>query len=143
MTTASGSVVGSGGAGHAGPGSTYTPITLAHATLSPGAELTLPWRPEFNALVYALSGTGSVGSARQPLHGGQLAVFGAGDTLTVRADANQDSHTPTLDVLVLGGRPIQESLAWAGPFVMNTEAEVRQAFADFQAGRLGTIPATH
>jgi quercetin 2,3-dioxygenase len=130
-------------AGHAGPGSTYTPITLAHATLSPGAELTLPWRPEFNALVYALSGKGSVGAARQPLRGGQLAVFGAGDTLTVRADTSQDSHTPALDVLVLGGRPIQESLAWAGPFVMNTEAEVRQAFADFQAGRLGTIPAAH
>jgi len=130
-------------AGHAGPGSTYTPITLAHATLSPGAELTLPWRPEFNALVYALSGKGSVGAARQPLRGGQLAVFGAGDTLTAHADTSQDSHTPALDVLVLGGRPIQESLAWAGPFVMNTEAEVRQAFADFQAGRLGTIPAAH
>jgi len=130
-------------AGHEGPGSTYTPITLAHATLSPGAELTLPWRPEFNALVYALSGKGSVGAARQPLRGGQLAVFGEGDTLTVRADTSQDSHTPALDVLVLGGRPIQESLAWAGPFVMNTEAEVRQAFADFQAGRLGTIPAAH
>jgi redox-sensitive bicupin YhaK (pirin superfamily) len=130
-------------AGHAGPGSTYTPITLAHATLSPGAELTLPWRPEFNALVYALSGNGSVGSARRPLRAGQLAVFGAGDTLTVRADTSQDSHTPTFDVLVLGGRPIQESVAWAGPFVMNTEAEVRQAFADFQAGRLGTIPAAH
>ena len=127
-------------AGHAGPGSTYTPITLAHATLSPGAELTLPWRPDFNALVYALSGKGSVGASRAPLRGGQLAVFGAGDALTVRADTSQDSHMPALDVLVLGGRPIQEPLAWAGPFVMNTEAEVRQAFADFQAGRLGSIP---
>ena len=82
-----------------------------------------------------------MGAKQQPLRGGQLAVFGAGDTLTVRADTSQDSHTPALDVLVLGGRPIQEPLAWAGPFVMNTEAEVRQAFADFQAGRLGSIPA--
>ena len=44
--------------GHAGPGVTYTPITLAHATVSPGATLALPWRPDFNALVYVLSGTG-------------------------------------------------------------------------------------
>ena len=42
----------------AGPGSTYTPITLAHATLQPGAELTLPWQPDFNALVYVLGGAG-------------------------------------------------------------------------------------
>ncbi|MDQ1670448.1 MAG: quercetin 2,3-dioxygenase [Actinomycetota bacterium] len=128
-------------AGHAGPGSTYTPITLAHATLSPGAELTLPWRPDFNALVYALSGNGSVGPTRQPLRGGQLAVFGSGDTLTVRADTGQASNTPTVDVLILGGRPIREPLAWGGPFVMNSEAEVRQAFMDFQAGKLGVIPA--
>jgi hypothetical protein len=128
-------------AGHAGPGSTYTPITLAHATLSPGAEVTLPWRADFNALVYSLSGRGSLGDARRPIRSGQLAVFGAGDRLTVRADASQDSNAPALDVLLLGGRPIREPLAWAGPFVMNTEAEVRQAFVDFQAGRLGTIPA--
>ncbi len=127
--------------GHRGPGSTYSPITLAHATLHPGAELRLPWRPDFNALVYALSGRGAVGST--PVRSGQLAVLGAGDTLTVRADQTQDAHTPQLDVLVLGGRPIREPLAWAGPFVMNTEAEVRQAFVDFQSGRLGTIPADH
>jgi redox-sensitive bicupin YhaK (pirin superfamily) len=82
-----------------------------------------------------------VGNA--PVRSGQLAVLGAGDSLTVRADQAQDAHTPQLDVLVLGGAPIREPLAWAGPFVMNTEAEVRQAFADFQAGRLGTIPAAH
>jgi redox-sensitive bicupin YhaK (pirin superfamily) len=125
----------------AGPGSTYTPITLIHATISPGARLTLPWRPDFNALVYALAGAGSVGTERRPLRSGQLAVLGAGDILSVQADDVQDSHTPSLDVLVLGGAPIREPVAWYGPFVMNTEAELRQAFEDFQAGRLGTIPA--
>ena len=129
----------------AGPGSTYTPITLAHATLQPGAELALPWQPDFNALVYALGGSGVVGSGggARPLRAGQLAVLGAGDTVTVRADAAQESRSPELDVLVLGGRPIREPVAWYGPFVMNNESELRQAFADFQAGKLGTIPAAH
>ena len=127
----------------AGPGSTYTPITLLHATLSPGAELVLPWRSDFNGLVYALGGAGTVGTGRQPLRSGQLAVYGPGDTLTVRADDSQDSHTPQLDVLVLGGRPIREPVAWYGPFVMNTKAELLQAYEDFQAGRLGTMPALH
>jgi redox-sensitive bicupin YhaK (pirin superfamily) len=129
--------------GSDGPGSTYTPITLIHATVSAGARLTLPWRPDFNALVYALGGAGSVGTERRPLRSGQLAVRGAGDTLSVQADDAQDAHTPSLDVLVLGGAPIREPVAWYGPFVMNTEAELRQAFEDFQAGRLGTIPAQH
>ena len=126
-----------------GPGSTYTPITLAHLTLSPGARATLPWRPDFNALVYALGGAGSVGTERRPLRAGQLAVLGAGDVLSVQADDVQESRSPELDVLVLGGQPIRETVAWYGPFVMNTEAELRQAFADFQAGRLGQVPAEH
>jgi len=129
--------------GSDGPGSTYTPITLIHATISAGARLTLPWRPDFNALVYSLGGAGSVGTERRPLRSGQLAVLGAGDVLSVQADDTQDSHTPALDVLVLGGAPIREPVAWYGPFVMNTEAELRQAFEDFQAGRLGTVPAQH
>jgi quercetin 2,3-dioxygenase len=127
----------------AGPGSTYTPITLAHATLQPGAALTLPWQPDFNALVYVLAGAGTVGAERRPLRAGQLAVLGAGETITVRADGAQETRSPELDVLVLGGRPIRQPVAWYGPFVMNDESELRQAFADFQAGRLGTVPAHH
>ena len=130
-------------AGQQGPGVTYTPITLVHATLSPGASLTLPWRPDFNALAYILAGRGTVGTKGRPVELGQLAVFGPGDTVTVTADAKQDSRQPDLDVLFLGGRPIREPVVAYGPFVMNTKAEVMQAFQDYQAGRLGSIPAAH
>jgi quercetin 2,3-dioxygenase len=127
--------------GHAGPGVTHTPITLIHATLSPGARLRLPWRQDFNALVYALAGHGGVSAERHPLRWGQLAVLAGGDTVTVEAAEAQESRSPALDVLVLGGQPIREPVAAYGPFVMNTRAELLQAFEDFQAGRLGTVPA--
>ena len=130
-------------AGHRGPGSTYTPITLVHATLSPGAELAVPWRSDFNALAYVLAGHGTVGAERRPARMGQLAVFGPGNTLTFAADRVQESRAPTFDVLLLGGLPIREPIAWMGPFVMNTREEVLAAFADYQAGRLGTVPAVH
>jgi redox-sensitive bicupin YhaK (pirin superfamily) len=130
-------------AGLRGPGSTYTPITLVHATLAPGAQLVLPWRADFNALAYVLAGHGTVGTERRPARMGQLAVFGPGNTLTFAADEVQESRAPTFDVLLLGGRPIREPIAWMGPFVMNTREEVMTAFADYQAGRLGTIPAVH
>ncbi len=127
-------------AGHDGPGSTHTPISLIHATLAPGAEMRLPWRPDFNALVYGISGSGSVAAEQAPLAGGQLAVLGAGDVVTVRGAAPEDSRTAAFDVLVLGGLPIREPVAHYGPFVMNTREELVTAFEDFQAGRLGVIP---
>ncbi len=129
--------------GHAGPGATHSPMAMVHATLSPGARADIPWPEEFNALVYVLGGAGSVGSEGRAVRTGQLAVFGEGNTLTVAADAAQESRTPALEVLVLGGRPIGEPVYAYGPFVMNTKEEVAQAFEDYQAGRLGTIPADH
>jgi len=130
-------------AGHSGPGVTYTPMTLVHATLSAGAELSLPWRADYNALVYVLAGHGAVGPDRTPVQTGQLAVFGPGNALRISAAERQESRSPGLDALILGGRPIREPIAWAGPFVMNTRDEVMQAFTDYQAGRLGSIPAVH
>jgi len=127
--------------GHRGPGSTHTPITMIHATVSPGARLTLPWDPSFNSLAYVLSGRGTVGTQNRPIKGAQLAVFGKGSSITLAADAEQDSNKPALEVVLLGGRPIGEPIAHYGPFVMNTKAELQQAFEDFQAGRLGVIPA--
>ena len=127
--------------GHAGPGSRTRRSRWLHATVAPGARLGLPWRPDFNALVYVLAGAGTVGADRRPVRTGQLAVFGAGDALTFAADRGQDSRQPGLDVLLLGGQPIREPVAAYGPFVMNTRAELIQAFEDFQAGKLGTIPS--
>jgi redox-sensitive bicupin YhaK (pirin superfamily) len=129
--------------GGSGPGITHTPMAMTHITVTPGARVVLPWARDHNALVYVLSGAGLVGSEARPVAGGQLAVFGAGDAITIAAAAEQESRTPALDVLVLGGRPIREDVAWYGPFVMNTQDELRQAFDDFRAGRMGTIPATH
>jgi len=129
--------------GHAGPGSTRTPITYAHVTLSPGARLQVPWRSDFNALVYVLAGRGSLGPEQgsAPIGEGQLGVHGDGDWFELRADQQQDAATPNLEILLLGGRPIGEPIAWYGPFVMNTKAEIIQAIEDYQAGRMGSIPA--
>jgi quercetin 2,3-dioxygenase len=127
--------------GHEGPGVTHTPISLVHATVSPGAQVRIPWRSDFNALAYVLAGAGSVGVDRRPVRTGQLAVFGPGESLTFAADAKMDGPSPTLDVLLLGGEPIREQVAVYGPFVMNTKAELAQAFEDYQKGLLGTIPA--
>jgi redox-sensitive bicupin YhaK (pirin superfamily) len=127
--------------GVAGPGSTYTPINYAHVTLAPGAQLEVPWPADYNALVYALAGQGAVGAEARPFRSGQLAVLTGGDTITVAASKNQDSHTPDLEVLLLGGRPIGEPVAAHGPFVMNTRAELIEAIEDFQAGKMGTIPS--
>jgi quercetin 2,3-dioxygenase len=128
-------------AGHQGPGSTFTPITLVHATLSPTAEMKLPWRPDFNALVYFLAGEGYAGDQLAPVRSGQLVVFGPGDYLQIGAARSQDSASPNLEVLVLGGLPIREPVVHYGPFVMNTKEEIAQAMQDYEAGRLGKIPA--
>jgi hypothetical protein len=127
-------------AGHTGPGRSQSPISIVHATLAPGARLELPWRADFNALVYALSGRGSVGAYGQPINSGQLAVLGSGDHITLEAAPSQSVASPALDVLLLGGVPLREPVFAYGPFVMNTKAEVIQAIEDYQRGRLGVIP---
>jgi quercetin 2,3-dioxygenase len=122
---------------HAGPGDTHTPITLAHATLPPGTELRVPWDPQYSAMAYVMSGEGTVGSEAAPVREHQLAYFGAGDSVVVRATG---SDAP-LDVLLLGGQPLREPVAQYGPFVMNTEEEIAQAIRDFQDGKMGRLPA--
>ena len=123
------------------PGRRTRPMALVHATVEPGARLDLPvgrrlqrarLRPQRQRHRRHRR------AARSTT--GQSAVLGAGDYLTITADRSQESRSPKLDVIVVGGRPIREPLAWAGPFVMNTKAEVLQAYEDFQRGHFGHIP---
>src|SRR4029077_10155476 len=107
--------------GYQGPGITHTPITLLHATLQPGAQLRLPWRPDFNALAYVLAGSGTVGAEQRPVTMAQLAVFGPGGALTFQGARTADGPSPGMDILVLGGKPIREPVAAHGPVVMNTQ----------------------
>jgi quercetin 2,3-dioxygenase len=126
--------------GHAGPGSTHTAITYVHASVQPGAQVEVPWNPGHNALVYVLSGRGWVGPERTAVRSGQLSVLGEGGHIVLGGGERQDANAPALEVLLLGGQPIREPVAAYGPFVMNTKAELIQAFEDYQAGRLGVVP---
>ena len=126
-----------------GPGSTHTPITIVHLSLLPGGRVALPWNPAFNALTYVLAGQGTVGPERTAIAEGQMAVHVDGDFVVLSANESQDSRTAAFEVVLLGGEPIREPVATYGPFVMNTRAELQTAFEDYQAGRLGQIPADH
>ncbi len=131
--------------GHVGPGKSQTPMAVAHITIAPGASVSIPWDPMFNALAYTLAGSGTVGEEGQgsktaPISTGSLAVFGAGDRIVITADQVQDSRHNALEIFLLGGRPIRETVVAYGPFVMNDKAGVIQAMEDFQYGRFGQIP---
>jgi redox-sensitive bicupin YhaK (pirin superfamily) len=131
--------------GHVGPGRSQTPMTVAHITLAPGASVSLPWNPAFNALAYILAGDGTVGEGElggtvADVSTGALAVFGFGDRIVLSANTIQDSRHGTLEVFLLGGEPIEEPVVAYGPFVMNTKAQVVQAMEDFNYGRFGQIP---
>ena len=123
-----------------GPGVTHTPISYAHATLEPGARLEVPWNRDFNALAYVLGGGGYAGDELRPVEAHDLVVYGPGDSLIVEA-AEQPVGGEGFDVVLIGGLPIREPIAHYGPFLMNTRDEIRQAIDDFQAGRMGTVPA--
>ncbi|AUW94614.1 pirin [Sulfobacillus thermotolerans] len=125
-----------------GPGVTWTPITVAHVSVTANAQFRTPWPASYNAMAYILAGQGRVGADDAPVAEGDGIVFGPGDTVRIRANAQQDAPTPRLELLLLGGEPIREPIFSYGPFVMNTRSEILQAIEDFQSGRMGHIPAS-
>ena len=128
--------------GHAGPGSTHTPIALLHVTVERGTSTGCPGGATStrSATCWRARGRGR-GRSRRPVRTGQLAVFGPGDAITLGAQRSMDGPSEKLDVLILGGQPIREPVAAYGPFVMNPRAAAGPGVEDFQAGRLGSIQA--
>jgi quercetin 2,3-dioxygenase len=119
--------------GFVGPGSTHTPIVYAHATIDARGRVGGAWPDTFNALVYVLRGRVRIGGDGQAAGPHQLAVLGReGDAVIVEADE-------PADVLLLGGRPLREPVAWYGPFVMNTKQEIIDSVDLYERGELGTI----
>ncbi|MFY9551182.1 MAG: pirin family protein [Thermoanaerobaculia bacterium] len=112
---------------------TRTPIVYLDVSLEPGAAFTQPVPPDFNAFAYVVSGVGLFGADRRPARPHELVLFG-NDGGEVRLEASPDAP---LRALLVAGKPLDEPVARAGPFVMNTRAEILQAFDDFQTGRLG------
>ena len=115
-----------------GPAQTFTPINLLLVTLKAGNAVELDLRDGYSAALYVPEGKIAVNA--EAVAAGELAVFerkGDWARITAQTDAI---------VFVMNGAPIDEPVAGYGPFVMNTPNEIQQAFADFHAGRLGTIP---
>jgi hypothetical protein len=115
---------------------TRTPIVFQDWTLRPGALVEQPVGDGHNALVYVFEGSAEVGVEGRRLSDGELGLLGPGDgvRLSVPTGAKTGAR-----LLLLAGQPLREPVARYGPFVMNTEAEIRQAVSDYRSGRLGEI----
>jgi hypothetical protein len=100
-------------------------------TLAPGIEFEETLATQHNAFIQVIDGVISLQAGDQSqiqLGRDQLAVFGKGERVVVH---NEDQESR---FLLVAGKPLNEPVARAGPFVMNTEAELRQAFSDYQRG---------
>ncbi|TKC77988.1 pirin family protein [Trinickia terrae] len=113
---------------------TRTPILYQHFTLQPGASAVQPVPRDYRVFAYTLAGSGFYGDERRRIGAQHMVVFND-DGETVSFAAGDEP----LDVLLLGGVPLNEPVVRYGPFVMNTEDEIRQAVVDYQAGRMGQI----
>ncbi|MHA6140663.1 pirin family protein [Pseudomonas mohnii] len=118
--------------GHTGPSRTFTPIDVWDLRLNAGKLLTLDLHEGRNTALVVLRGAVQV-NGLESVRQGQLALLDRkGDQLTLEASTDAV-------VLLLSGEPIDEPIVGHGPFVMNTEQEIHQAFADFQSGRFGQM----
>jgi redox-sensitive bicupin YhaK (pirin superfamily) len=113
---------------------TFTPVLFYHVHLPAGNSIEIPVPQNFNLFAYGMAGSGTVGE-QKTLSLGELALF-KNDGESVLLSAQQDK---SVDIVLLGGEPLNEPVVTYGPFVMNTEGELRQTFLDYQSGKFGKI----
>jgi redox-sensitive bicupin YhaK (pirin superfamily) len=118
---------------------TRTPIIYLHYRIEPGGAATQQVPATYNAFAYVVEGEGLFGVESERVKDGLMVMF-AQDGDEVRIENPADAKA-TLEVLLIGGVPLNEPIARYGPFVMNTEAEIHQAIEDYRSGRMGTINA--
>jgi hypothetical protein len=115
---------------------TRTPIVYQDWRLEPGALVEQPLAEGHNALVYVFSGQAEIGGDRQAISDGEMALLGPGGGVRLAVPVGAPGGAR---LLLLAGQPLEEPVARYGPFVMNTEAEIRKAMSDYRSGRLGEI----
>ena len=103
--------------------------TLLDLRLPPGGRFEQEFPPDHTVFAYVLEGQTELGASLTPAHAGQIAVFNSGQVLALRSARGAR-------LLVVAGRKIGEPIARRGPFVMNTEAELAQAYEDYRNGTL-------
>lgn len=116
---------------------TRTPIIYLHYKIEPGGAATQQVPRAYNAFAYVVEGEGLFGAESERAGDGQMVQF-AQDSDEVRMENPADAKA-TLEVLLIAGVPLNEPVARYGPFVMNTETEIRQAIEDYRLGRMGAI----
>jgi redox-sensitive bicupin YhaK (pirin superfamily) len=116
---------------------TRTPIIYLHYRLEPGGVVTQQVPHDYSAFAYIVDGSGLLGAEGVRAADGQMVMF-APDGEEIRIENQADADAP-LEVLLIAGVPLNEPIARYGPFVMNTEAEIHQAFEDYRRGRMGAI----
>jgi hypothetical protein len=110
---------------------THIPIQYLHFKLQPGAKLEHDVPRSLNAMLYVISGEVTAGEERVPEFR-LVALANDGDTISIASATGAE-------ILLIAAQPINEPVARYGPFVMNTQHELQQAFEDFHAGRMGSI----
>jgi redox-sensitive bicupin YhaK (pirin superfamily) len=116
---------------------TRVPITYLHLKIKPGGQVEQPIPQTHNSFVYILKGTGNFGEEQKPADEGKIILFKQdGDFINIQ---NPENQTETLELLLLAGQPLNETVVRYGPFVMNTEEEIYQTITDFRSGRFGEI----
>lgn len=116
---------------------TVTPILYLHFTVRPGGRVVQSVPADFNLFAYVVSGEGLFGAKGEREAGGRMVMFERdGETVVFENLSDAESN---LEVLLIGGSPLGEPVARYGPFVMNTQEEIRRAVADYRSGRMGTI----